>query len=1697
MKARFYAYTPARELVRDFDVSDFIVTEDGEERKILSVTCPQYNKVDSISSVLVMDVSESMDFAGNLELAQKGADIWIDRMNPDFSECAVTAFNHTCELLTDFTNDKAKLYEAVDSLDPLGMTNYNAALLNPPAGALIVSERGKSKKVIIMLTDGSPTSVTEVNAIIEEANRQEASLFGVIIKMFTPLDLARIAEETGGKCFDRIRTEDDIITAYLQILLEVQGIEPCELVWESENQCSANMEGNISCLINGEDYDFKYRIEDEDIARLSVSPAGVSFGKVPPGETRDTTVTITVENGPFEIRDIIKNCDDYTVSPDNVTVHDGEEVELTITYTPKDSSFRICKFDILADPCDDYFYASGGFNTTMTFESSLKLTRPDGGEEFVMGTDEEITWEGILPEEEVKLEYSFDKGISWHTIAEEVSGLSYTWKDIPLPGSDKCLMRINPISYDSVVKVNAQNPYIYDIAWEPNGSTIASGGNGSLKLHDGIELFQVVDYSFNFLMKDIEWISGTKRVAVMLSDSIFEIDLLSGTIKNRFSVNFGIFEAKASPDGNQLALSVVSGDDKRLLVYNTSTWSVESDIEMPNTMNYFDWSPDSERIYGMTVDSELCYIDVPTSTITDTFKLTGEHYSQLAVNDDETGIVFSEYGEGIVLWDIEKKEEIRTNIYSGYIAYPQFMNDCSTIVFSDSQGDAIFMNAYTGEIVRTLSDPDDSFVRIELSPDNSRLATTHQAGVLKLWNLNLISQEDVSDSLWAIKVPELTGIDVDMGKVILDNQKDSVVTAFIENLSPYTALIDSIIIKGAGYSHFEFVTGKTVDTIPGKEKRDFEIRFSPFSEGEKNAVAVVYARSGKLYLYLKGEGVDPLVKVTDNLIDFGLVNLGDSKDTLGALTLKNVGSERILISKATIKGMNTELFEILKGNAPFDIEPGATATMDIRFTPEEIGRFSGRIEFEFEGIGSPAVLQLFGEGTNAPRIVCSEPDTTLLICSSEARDTVLIKNTGPKALEIEEIELKGNDAGLFVVDNHAPLTIQPGGEYIIPYDIKPTQTGCFDAELYIKSNSNPHPEFRVKLTGRKERVEIRPERTLYDFGTLEKNSTRDTLIKIENPGTIETAYYFETSSGISCNTSMIKLYPGQSVNVNVSILDTSTEGNIDESLTISDSVCNNSREVLIKGLIQGISEMSVNIENNEPLVCKSRDTISVTIANNGSKKMTISSVKTENNNADDFEADIALPIGILPGESKEFPVYFSPSAIGDRTCELIIESDAPDAPFEKTISARKDSISFETSSYAIDLGMLCPGETLDTAMSVAFYGTISADLAVEASSDKITVFDELIGEPNTSEELSFSFTAPEIDAEIDELITLTEPICGKVIDVLITGKVVSPVIEASDCIFTSFSGDSETKDIEIKNTSERDVIIETCSGLVAPFSLVGNPFPLSIAAGESGIIQIEYAPTDENPANIQISFEGSPCDTKKAITLSGNSISAELVLRTGDFEAYPGDKIFVPVTIVSAENISNSDMSQMSCVLSFNHTLLYPTGFAFTSEDESTALINIDLDMSSFESGSKIAEIEFDVALGNAVDCNLELSNFIHDGKPINVIADPGKFSLLGICDEGGTRLVNPGETIGIKGINPNPAGNEINISLGLIESGYTELAIYNSRGERVATLLSENVESFGERKIKANVSELSTGLYMVVLTTPTLKESIPAVIMK
>jgi formylglycine-generating enzyme required for sulfatase activity len=453
MRAKFYAFDKDGNQVSGLAPGDLQLREDGIARTVTRVSCPAAPPPQALSSVLTIDISSSMaspTSGPRMQMAKSAARAWIGALLLGRSECAVTSFNDRAFVNQDFTTDRAALLMAVDALHADGMTNYNAALLTPPAGALEVCKGARSKRVVVFLSDGLPNSSPYQSAIIAEALRQNATIYAVMLDMPAPQSLKKICAATGGMYFEYVNTEAEATDIYLRILQHTQGGDPCELEWTTDG-CATTRMLEVMLTSPVVSATAQFVVPSSMLPQIIYTPSrSLHFGEVMPGTQPRQQVTltahltalrierVTVDNPRFRIVD-------YGGAAPPFTLGSGQSRTLRVEFAPTDSTYSFCRIEVQSVACSGMsFYADGGWRGKFAPHVTVRVVHPNGGEHLLAGSETELIWEGVMPEESVRLEYSVDGGASWKRISNEATGLRHPWR-VPKQPSDRCLLRVSTV----------------------------------------------------------------------------------------------------------------------------------------------------------------------------------------------------------------------------------------------------------------------------------------------------------------------------------------------------------------------------------------------------------------------------------------------------------------------------------------------------------------------------------------------------------------------------------------------------------------------------------------------------------------------------------------------------------------------------------------------------------------------------------------------------------------------------------------------------------------------------------------------------------------------------------------------------------------------------------------------------------------------------------------------------------------------------------------------------------------------------------------------------------------------------------------------------------------------------------------------------------------------------------------------------
>jgi hypothetical protein len=286
----------------------------------------------------------------------------------------------------------------------------------------------------------------------------------------------------------------------------------------------------------------------------------------------------------------------------------------------------------------------------------------------------------------------------------------------------------------------------------------------------------------------------------------------------------------------------------------------------------------------------------------------------------------------------------------------------------------------------------------------------------------------------------------------------------------------------------------------------------------------------------------------------------------------------------------------------------------------------------------------------------------------------------------------------------------------------------------------------------------------------------------------------------------------------------------------------------------------------------------------------------------------------------------------------------------------------------------------------------------------------------------------------------------------------------------------------VRHFGPNDIDFQTLAGV-----------PDTLGRGDTLWLDLRFTPSDTGRTNDQLLLDYKGAVAPAVVQLFGEGISstptgaASADIAASEVAAAPGDEIDIHILLKEGVNIAESGATNLTATLRFNATLLDPVGNTPRGTiSGSDRIIPLELPATP-PCGHLLASFRFRAMLGNDTMTTLTLENPAAVGGTVAVRAESGVFRLLGVCKDGGVRLLNPEGKVGILKMAPNPAGEWAELEIETVESGPTSVTLLDIHGQLITTLFNGDLES-GRHLVSFNTRELSTGSYYVVLMTPTVR---------
>jgi len=999
INAEFFAFDENGKIITNYNTTDFEVNDNGMLLDINDVACPASAPFDEVSLTIAFDLSQSRDYSSNLHYPKALSLIsaLVDSGDLNSAEVAITSYSFFSYLNNDFTKDREKLRNSLKMFDGQPSSFLDTGWISLPGGALEVAARGTKERVVIFITDSYRQFDDE--AAIAYAKSNNIRVFVVSTSDFITDGLQRLAIETGGKYFFEAALPERTTALTKTLLSYAFNYSPCRMTINGQLNCDELHRVRIRMPIYDIISDIKYNLPSIYKPRLESEPSYIGFSTVLPMTSTTKDILLTARNGDIEITKFSFLEPEFEIVAGDVptggriVIPNGESHSVTVKFSPVDSAIIYTPLVIESNACDgNKIFITGGFPNTPPKTQTINIFSPYAGETLLIGDTLLIEWEGLLPADVIQLEYSFDNGTTWDTLATDVTNLQYKW---------------------TIPDTNVQNGYIRAIQLWPNNI-------GETK--DFKHLHRVNDGKFN--KKDGRWmvtacsdsvarlwnansgqlllsfighkgiintaeIDSTERYVITASDdSTAKLwSAQDASLIHTFTGHSGIVTS-ASFD-NEGKKCVTSSFDGTIKIWDLQSFSLIRTINCSQyRVRYAVFSPDGSKVLTAGSNGTVKAWDAVTGDLLKTFntKSTGETFERVAFSPDGDKTMGASWFGKAYVWDYETTDTIYTVTHSDTMAstnsifsvcmqrtgipltFRHYKIDKNSLLLLTTAIDgARIWDGNTGKLIAKLIEHRSSLHSAFFNFDGSRILTTSWDSTAKIWNLDKRGLQLDTSGRFAIARPNAICPDVDFKRVAVGEALDTTIIPYLINNVGFAYKIIDITITGANADCFSIIDGLPPFTLDSAEERQIRLCFTPKTSGLHQADINMILPGGLFTRKLTGNGYDPGLLAITKTVDFGSVETGSFKDTTILLSVKNATDHSVKIHRIIEAGPDSLHFSVLPDFDSIVVSPNQTLPLRLRFSPEEAGRTSGQIYYIHDADGSPTRIIVYGEGIK-PRI---------------------------------------------------------------------------------------------------------------------------------------------------------------------------------------------------------------------------------------------------------------------------------------------------------------------------------------------------------------------------------------------------------------------------------------------------------------------------------------------------------------------------------------------------------------------------------------------------------------------------------------------------------------------------------------------------------------------------------------------------------
>jgi hypothetical protein len=267
--------------------------------------------------------------------------------------------------------------------------------------------------------------------------------------------------------------------------------------------------------------------------------------------------------------------------------------------------------------------------------------------------------------------------------------------------------------------------------------------------------------------------------------------------------------------------------------------------------------------------------------------------------------------------------------------------------------------------------------------------------------------------------------------------------------------VNNIEMLGGSGSFWNGNTNCWSGSLQPGQSCGIEVSFSAQDAVAYTADLRVTANSYGFTAALSGQGGRAVIDANPNPADFGALTVG-AKGAVQTITLTNSGNLPAGFFIGIVAGGDSGSFQLVAENCSGELQPAASCSAQVRFTPLSAGAKTARLAF-FGDSDAGAQVMLTGTGVApAARLVPLSFDFGTQVAGSKSDSRAfVVRNDGTTALDLGTVAIAGADLDQFALsgDECAGETLAPGAKCLVRVRFAPDGAGAKVAKLRVISNS--------------------------------------------------------------------------------------------------------------------------------------------------------------------------------------------------------------------------------------------------------------------------------------------------------------------------------------------------------------------------------------------------------------------------------------------------------------------------------------------------------------------------------------------------------------------------------------------------------------------------------------------------------------------